>query len=52
MNRPHSVKFFGVWETSGAALDLVKAIKARIDPALYQRLVEALSKQAHLDQGS
>ena len=35
-----------------AALDLVKAIKARIDPALYQRLVEALSKQAHLNQGS
>ena len=35
-----------------AALDLVKALKPRIEPALYQRLIEALSKQAHSGQGS
>lgn len=35
-----------------AALNLVKALKPRLEPALYQRLVEALSKQAHSGQGS
>ena len=37
---------------AAAALDLVKELKSRVEPALYQRLIEALSKQAHSGQGS
>lgn len=32
---------------ASAALDLVKFIRVRLDPGLYQRLLEALSRQAH-----